>query len=56
MNIRDNHRPADTTGAVQKDDERKRWLLENARAIEERRTWIEANGTPLADLCLLLRD
>jgi len=28
----------------------KAWTQENAAAIEERRTWIEANGTPLADL------
>ncbi len=26
------------------------WAAENAAAISERRTWIEANGTPLADL------
>jgi len=28
----------------------KAWALENAAAIAERRAWIEANGTPLADL------
>lgn len=26
------------------------WARENAEAIAERRAWIEANGTPLADL------
>ncbi len=26
------------------------WVAENAKAISERRAWIEANGTPLADL------
>jgi antitoxin CcdA len=29
------------------------WALENAAAITERRVWIEANGTPLADLQVL---
>ncbi len=29
------------------------WAAENAAAISERRTWIEANGTPLADLQVL---
>lgn len=29
------------------------WAAENATAISERRTWIEANGTPLADLQVL---
>jgi len=28
----------------------KAWAQENAAAIAERRTWIESNGTPLADL------
>ena len=32
------------------------WVQENAAAIEERRTWIEANGTPLADLQVLKID
>jgi antitoxin CcdA len=32
------------------------WAQENAAAIEERRTWIEANGTPLADLQVLKTD
>jgi len=32
------------------------WVQENAVAIEERRTWIEANGTPLADLQVLKID
>jgi|AntRauMFilla1563_2_1112583.scaffolds.fasta_scaffold179496_1 antitoxin CcdA len=26
------------------------WAKENAAAISQRRAWIEANGTPLADL------
>ena len=26
------------------------WARENAEAVAERRAWIEANGTPLADL------
>lgn len=29
------------------------WAAENATAISERRIWIEANGTPLADLQVL---
>lgn len=29
------------------------WARENAEAIAERRVWIEANGTPLADLQVL---
>ncbi|MCR9061585.1 MAG: type II toxin-antitoxin system CcdA family antitoxin [Rhodobacteraceae bacterium] len=29
------------------------WREENAAAISERRAWIEANGTPLADLQVL---
>ena len=29
------------------------WSVENAAAISERRTWIEANGMPLADLQVL---
>jgi antitoxin CcdA len=29
------------------------WARENAEAIAERRAWIEANGTPLADLQVL---
>ena len=29
------------------------WAHENATAIAERRTWIEANGTPLSDLQVL---
>jgi antitoxin CcdA len=29
------------------------WARENAQAIAERRAWIEANGTPLADLQVL---
>ena len=29
------------------------WARENAAAIAERRVWIEANGTPLADLQVL---
>lgn len=29
------------------------WTRENATAISERRAWIEANGTPLADLQVL---
>lgn len=29
------------------------WAAENAAAISERRTWIEANGTPLEDLQVL---
>jgi antitoxin CcdA len=29
------------------------WAVENAAAICERRTWIETNGTPLADLQVL---
>jgi antitoxin CcdA len=31
----------------------KAWAQENAGAIAERRAWIEANGTPLADLQVL---
>jgi antitoxin CcdA len=31
----------------------KAWAQENAAAIAERRTWIESNGTPLADLQVL---
>ena len=29
------------------------WAVENAAAISERHTWIEANGMPLADLQVL---
>ena len=29
------------------------WAAENAKAISERRVWIETNGTPLADLQVL---
>lgn len=29
------------------------WAKENAGAIAERRTWIETNGTPLADIQVL---
>ncbi|MFX0543421.1 type II toxin-antitoxin system CcdA family antitoxin [Roseovarius sp. S4756] len=29
------------------------WAAENAAAISERHTWIEANGTPLTDLQVL---
>jgi len=32
------------------------WARENAEAIAERRVWIEANGTPLADLQVLKLD
>lgn len=32
------------------------WRKENAVAISERRAWIEANGTPLADLQVLRID
>ena len=32
------------------------WARENAGAIAERRAWIEANGTPLADLQVLKLD
>lgn len=32
------------------------WARENAEAIDERRAWIEANGTPLADLQVLKID
>lgn len=32
------------------------WARENAEAIAERRAWIEANGTPLADLQVLKID
>lgn len=32
------------------------WACENAEAIAERRAWIEANGTPLADLQVLKLD
>ena len=31
----------------------KAWSQENATAITERRAWIEANGTPLANLQVL---
>jgi hypothetical protein len=33
-----------------------RWTEENAAAIAERRTWIEANGVPLADVQVLKVD
>ena len=29
------------------------WAVENAAAISERHTWIEANGMPLADMQVL---
>jgi antitoxin CcdA len=32
------------------------WARENAEAIAARRAWIEANGTPLADLQVLKTD
>ncbi|MFD1510651.1 type II toxin-antitoxin system CcdA family antitoxin [Lacimonas salitolerans] len=32
------------------------WARENAEAIAERRAWIEANGTPLADIQVLKLD
>ncbi|WP_254702473.1 type II toxin-antitoxin system CcdA family antitoxin [Roseivivax sp. THAF197b] len=32
------------------------WAAENASAISERRAWIDANGTPLADLQVLRSD
>jgi len=32
------------------------WTRENAEAITERRAWIEAHGTPLADLQVLKID
>lgn len=32
------------------------WADENALAIEQRRVWIEAMGTPLADLQVLKLD
>jgi antitoxin CcdA len=32
------------------------WARENAEAIAERRAWVEANGTPLADLQVLKLD
>jgi antitoxin CcdA len=32
------------------------WLEENAMAIAERRSWIEANGAPLADIQVLKID
>lgn len=34
----------------------KAWAQENASAIAERRAWIEALGTPLADLQVLRTD
>lgn len=34
----------------------KAWIQQNAAAIAERRTWIEANGTPLTDLQVLKID
>lgn len=34
----------------------KAWARENAAAIAERRAWIEAHGTPLADLQVLKID
>lgn len=33
-----------------------RWQKENAAAIAERRSWIESNGPPLADLQVMKRD
>ncbi|MEQ9242057.1 type II toxin-antitoxin system CcdA family antitoxin [Roseovarius indicus] len=32
------------------------WAREDADAIAERRTWIEAHGTPLADIQVLKVD
>lgn len=32
------------------------WAEENAEAIAERRAWIDANGTPLADVQVLKTD
>jgi hypothetical protein len=32
------------------------WIEENAAAIGERRSWMEAHGTPLADLQVLKLD
>ena len=32
------------------------WVAENAAAISERRSWIETNGTPLADIQVLRVD
>lgn len=32
------------------------WTRENAAAIAERRSWIEANGVPLADIQILKVD
>ena len=34
----------------------KAWAEENAAALSERRAWIEAKGTPLADLQVLKLD
>ena len=34
----------------------KAWARENAAAISERRAWIKAHGTPLADLQVLKID
>ena len=34
----------------------KAWARENAKAITERRAWIEAHGAPLADLQVLKID
>jgi post-segregation antitoxin (ccd killing protein) len=32
------------------------WAIDNAPAIQERRSWIEATGVPLADLQVLRLD
>jgi len=32
------------------------WAEQNAKAIAERRAWVEVNGTPLADLQVLRLD
>ena len=40
-------------GAAVRAAQAEAWAEENAAALSERRTWIEANGTPLSDLQVL---
>lgn len=45
--------PATSDAAVADAVRAEAWAVENAAAISERNTWIEANGTPLKDLQVL---
>ncbi|RFP88248.1 hypothetical protein DZK27_09145 [Rhodobacteraceae bacterium 63075] len=40
-------------GAAVRAAQAEAWAEENAAALSDRRAWIEANGTPLADLQVL---